>query len=57
MRFGRFGRVVCLIIEGRKDLAMELTGKVKEIYTVGDTRQPCSIKDAISNAYVAAYNI
>ena len=45
---------------GRKTanaLAKELAGKVKELYTIGDAKQPRTIRNAISDGYTLAYHL
>jgi len=49
--------VLALGVKPVGELGRELTGRIKEVYTVGDARQPGHIQDAISNGYTVAYEI
>jgi 2,4-dienoyl-CoA reductase-like NADH-dependent reductase (Old Yellow Enzyme family)/pyruvate/2-oxoglutarate dehydrogenase complex dihydrolipoamide dehydrogenase (E3) component len=50
---------VVLAVGGKSvnDLAGELAGKAIEVRTIGDANKPGRIKDAVSDAYVMAYNL
>jgi len=39
------------------ELAKELTSKVRELYTIGDAKEPRGIMEATSEGYVTAYNL
>jgi 2-enoate reductase len=49
--------VLALGVESVNDLAVDLAGKVKELYTIGDAREPAKIHDAVADAFVLAYNL
>jgi 2,4-dienoyl-CoA reductase-like NADH-dependent reductase (Old Yellow Enzyme family)/thioredoxin reductase len=49
--------VLALGVESVNELAGELTGKVKELYTTGDARKPAKIHDAVADAFVLAFNL
>jgi pyruvate/2-oxoglutarate dehydrogenase complex dihydrolipoamide dehydrogenase (E3) component len=49
--------VLALGVESVNELAGELTGKVKELYTIGDARKPAKIHDAVADAFVLAFNL
>ncbi len=39
------------------NLSGELEGKVKELYTIGDAREPRGIREATSEGYVIAFDL
>lgn len=49
--------VLALGVKPVSELGRELAGKIKEVYTIGDSRKPGRILDAISNGYAVAYEI
>ena len=49
--------VLPLRLKPSDDLAQELTGKVKEVCTIGGAKSPGRICDAISEGYITAYNL
>ena len=49
--------VLALGVTSSNGLAEELEGRVEEIYTIGDARQPRSIREAISEGFMTAYSL
>ncbi len=49
--------VLALGAKSRDELAKELSGKVKELYIIGDAKKPRRIGYAISEGYAIAYDI
>lgn len=49
--------VLALGMTKSTELAEELEGRVEEIYTIGDARQPRKIREAISEGFITAYNL
>lgn len=49
--------VFALGAKAKDELAMGLKGRVKELYIIGDAKQPRRIRDAISEGYITAYEI
>lgn len=49
--------VLAMGVKSVNELSRELEGKVKELYIVGDAKQPRRIRWAISEGYVVAYGI
>ncbi len=49
--------VLAMGVEPVNELANELTGKVDELYTVGNAKQPGRIREATSDGYVVACNL
>ena len=49
--------VLALGVEPVNDLAAALSGKVKELYVVGDAQKPAKIHDAVADAFVLAFNL
>jgi 2,4-dienoyl-CoA reductase-like NADH-dependent reductase (Old Yellow Enzyme family)/thioredoxin reductase len=41
----------------KNKLAGDLKGKMKEVYVIGDAKQPRRIRDAVSEGYITAYDI
>ncbi len=49
--------VLALGAKAEDGLAGKLSGKVRELYTIGDARQPRRIRNAISEGFVTAFGI
>jgi NADH dehydrogenase FAD-containing subunit len=49
--------VLALGVEPVNDLAAALTGKVRELYVIGDAMKPAKIHDAIAEAFVLAFSL
>jgi pyruvate/2-oxoglutarate dehydrogenase complex dihydrolipoamide dehydrogenase (E3) component len=49
--------VLALGVEPVNDLAAALSGKVKELYVIGDAKKPAKIHDAVADAFVLAFNV
>ena len=49
--------VLALGLKSSNDLANELHGKVKEVFTIGDAKLPRRIREAISEGFVTAYHL
>jgi 2,4-dienoyl-CoA reductase-like NADH-dependent reductase (Old Yellow Enzyme family)/thioredoxin reductase len=49
--------VLALGVEPVNDLAAALTGKVGELYVIGDAMKPAKIHDAIAEAFVLAFSL
>ncbi|MFH1953796.1 MAG: FAD-dependent oxidoreductase [Pseudomonadota bacterium] len=49
--------VLALGLSRSTGLAEELEGRVEEIYTIGDAKQPRKIREAISEGFMTAYNL
>jgi NADPH-dependent 2,4-dienoyl-CoA reductase/sulfur reductase-like enzyme len=47
--------VLALGVESVNDLAADLAGKVGEVYTIGDAKNPARIHDAVSDAFYMIY--
>jgi pyruvate/2-oxoglutarate dehydrogenase complex dihydrolipoamide dehydrogenase (E3) component len=49
--------IFALGARAKDELAKDLKGRVKELHIIGDAKQPRRIRDAISEGYMAAYEI
>jgi 2-enoate reductase len=49
--------VLALGLRSSHDLAKELHGKVKEVFTIGDAKLPRRIQESISEGFVTAYHL
>ena len=49
--------VLALGVEPVNELAAALSGKVKELYVIGDAKKPAKIHDAVADAFVLAFNL
>jgi pyruvate/2-oxoglutarate dehydrogenase complex dihydrolipoamide dehydrogenase (E3) component len=49
--------VLALGVQPVNELAAALTGKVKELYVIGDAKKPAKIHDAVADAFVLAFNL
>jgi 2,4-dienoyl-CoA reductase-like NADH-dependent reductase (Old Yellow Enzyme family)/thioredoxin reductase len=49
--------VLAVGVEPVNDLAGDLAGKVRELYTVGDAKRPGKIHDAVGDAFALAFNL
>jgi pyruvate/2-oxoglutarate dehydrogenase complex dihydrolipoamide dehydrogenase (E3) component len=49
--------VLALGVEPVNELVAALSGKVKELYVIGDAKKPAKIHDAVADAFVLAFNM
>jgi 2,4-dienoyl-CoA reductase (NADPH2) len=49
--------VLAVGVEPVNELAAALTGKVKELYVIGDAKKPAKIHDAVTDAFVLAFSL
>jgi NADPH-dependent 2,4-dienoyl-CoA reductase/sulfur reductase-like enzyme len=49
--------VLALGVEPVDQLARDLVGKVRELYTLGDAARPAKIHDAVAGAFVLSFNL
>ena len=49
--------VLAVGVEPVNELAAALTGKVKELYVIGDAKKPAKIHDAVSDAFILAFRL
>jgi 2-enoate reductase len=49
--------VLALGVEPVNDLAAALTGRVKELYIIGDAKKPAKIHDGIADAFILAFSL
>jgi pyruvate/2-oxoglutarate dehydrogenase complex dihydrolipoamide dehydrogenase (E3) component len=49
--------VLALGVQPVNELAAALTGKVKELYVIGDAKKPAKIHDAVSEAFTLAFRL
>jgi len=49
--------VLAVGVEPVNELAAALTGKVEELYVIGDAKKPAKIHDAVADAFVLAFNV
>jgi 2,4-dienoyl-CoA reductase-like NADH-dependent reductase (Old Yellow Enzyme family)/thioredoxin reductase len=49
--------VLAVGVEPVNELAAALTGKVKELYVIGDAKKPAKIHDAVTDAFVLAFRL
>lgn len=49
--------VLALGVKSVNDLAADLEGRVREVYSIGDAKKPGRIHDAVSDAFFLAYHL